>query len=276
VRYLLTPRDATLASSEARIRDLWFFFFEKKEINKNKSRVSRSNLKGGRFLGDNRPKSNGFNYVQNQVTRTDKKEFSTSQSRKISTDNSNEINENVIIDNTKSNEFINREEEGTLYKVFYIKLDDDFDTNIKNILEDMYDNNEFVIFNMYFLVLPEKGDFKINIDKFLSHMMKYDAKVLNNQIVKVFKNVGMILAKSIIVWLSIYDDNNLMNISKDIRIDMKDNINQINQIIHEDFNNTTLNFSKPINLEKDEIFIIISANFDIMKDEYDNWKRKSE
>jgi len=56
----------------------------------------------------------------------------------------------------------------------------------------MYDNNEFVIFNMYFLVLPEKGDFKIN-------MMKYDAKVLNNQIVKVFKNVGMILAKSIIV-----------------------------------------------------------------------------
>ena len=238
---------------------------KKTNSDKNKKHVRE------RFLGDNRPKPNGFNYIKNPVN---KKGFCTSQNRNFSTDIGNEISENVVIDNTKSNEFINRE--NTFYKVYHIATDNKFDTNIKGILEDMYDNNEFVIFNMYFMILPEKADFKIDIKNFLSHMMKYDPDVLNDQIVKVFKNVGMVLAKYIIVWLSLYDDKNLMNISKDIRIQMINNINQINQTIHEDFNNSTLNFNQPINLEKDEIFIIIGANFDIMKDEYENWKRKGE
>jgi hypothetical protein len=160
-------------------------------------------------------------------------EGSTNQKRKFSTINNPSIS--VITDNTKSKNFINREEEGTLYKVYHIKWDNQFNTNLRSILEDMFDNNEFVVFNMYFMVLPEKKNVIIKTEKQLTHMLKYEADILNNQIVKVFKNTGMVLAKSILVLLSLYDNENLMNISKDIRIQMIDNINQINKIIHEDF-----------------------------------------
>jgi len=222
---------------------------EKEDKNKNNDVIySRGGKRPKPFSTTYRPKINGG---INQ-----KREFSTINNPSIS----------LITDNTKSHNFINRE--NTLYKVYYMYYDSQFNKNITSILENMYDNNEFVVFNMYFLISPENRDFIIDADKLLSHMNKFDTDVLNNQIVKVFKNTGMVLAQSIVVGLSLYDENNLKSISKSIRINMINNIKEINQFVHEDFHNTVLNFDKPINLEKDDVIIVIGANFDILKEQY--------
>jgi hypothetical protein len=170
---------------------------EVEEINRKEEEEENNNQRSNNIIkGGKRPKPFGTTYRPKLNPEGDTNQF---DKREFSTINSEVISGNVIIDNTKSNEFINRE--NTLYKYYYIGTYNKIDTNqrLKRILEDMYDNNEFVVFNMYFMVLPEKVEFKIDIENFLSHMREYDTVVLNNQIVKVFKNVGMVLAKSIIV-----------------------------------------------------------------------------
>jgi hypothetical protein len=62
------------------------------------------------------------------------------------------------------------------------------------------------------------------------------------------------------VWLSLYDENNLLNISRKIKKDMKENINRINKTIKLDFNNNRINFNKKVETNS-ELILVITADF---------------
>ena len=113
---------------------------------------------------------------------------------------------------------------GTQWKSNY------FIDNLANLLEDLYDNNEFVIFHLYFLTLP-KVDYEIDSDKLMLHLNKYPIKYIidEDNITKFYKNIGLIYASGILVWYSISDINNLRVIAKDINIDINNKIKIINE-----------------------------------------------
>ena len=52
---------------------------------------------------------------------------------------------------------------------------------LTEILEDMYDNNEFVEFKLYFMSSDFDPSVKyINVDNTISHFNKFEINVLNN------------------------------------------------------------------------------------------------
>ena len=127
----------------------------------------------------------------------------------------NNIN-NISLDLSQSSHIINRD--GGLYKIFdNLYINDNIVDKITEILEDLYVNNEFTEFNLHFLIKPNfNKNVKYDIVKLNEHLSQYPSHFLNENITRVYKNTGLINSTSILVFFSLYDINNLNQISKDI------------------------------------------------------------
>ena len=87
---------------------------------------------------------------------------------------------------------------------------------------------------------------------------------IDENIVKFYKNTGLLTAVGLLVFLSLYDFNNLIQISSKIKNTTIDNIEIINKNVHKDLNNTIVNYTNKFNINS-EIMLIISADFDTNK-----------
>jgi hypothetical protein len=181
----------------------------------------------------------------------------------------------ILLDNSNINSIINRE--NGIYKVYdnlflnegnvlnYNDINDSmidkFTLNLAEILEDLYDNNEWTVFNLYFLV---KQDFyrviKFDIENLNKHFAKYPLEFIHENIIKFYKNTGLLTATGVFVFLSLYDFNNLTVISSNFKNIIKDNIEIINKNVHKDLNNTIVNYTNKFDINS-EIMLIIQADF---------------
>jgi hypothetical protein len=65
---------------------------------------------------------------------------------------------------------------------------DKFTLNLTKILEDLYDNNEWTVFNLYFLVKPDFNRvIKFDIKNLNKHFAKYPLEFIHQNIVKFIK-----------------------------------------------------------------------------------------
>ena len=115
---------------------------------------------------------------------------------------------------------------------------------------------------MYFLTIPDVGTYKIDLKKLMSHLNKYPLEFIAdaNNITKFYKNIGLINATGIIVFLSLCDIDNLRDLSKDINNSINTNIKIINNNVHKDLNNTIINFNSKFEYDS-EILLLIYADF---------------
>ena len=74
----------------------------------------------------------------------------------------------------------------------------------------------------------------------------------------------------VLVFLSIYDIDNLNKISREIKKGINNNIKLINENIYKDWNNTIINFDSKIDVDY-EIMLIITAEFDTMESDFNNF-----
>jgi hypothetical protein len=166
----------------------------------------------------------------------------------------------ILLDNSKNKLILDRKTE--IYKIYGgIFLKKNFVENITEIIEDLYDNNEFVFFSLYFLILPENKTINIDFKKLINHFSQYPLEALDYQITKVYKNTGLVECNAIIVWYSCYDINNLKEIASSIKSKLLLNIDIINKTVHLDHKNTIENIIEKINVNSD-ILLIINANFE--------------
>jgi len=181
--------------------------------------------------------------------------------------------ENVKIILNNSNSLINRD--NGIYKIYdNLFLNKNFIINLIDILKDLYDNNEFTIFNLHFLIKPNfKTIIKFDVQNLNKHLSKYPPDFLNENITRVYKNTGLLYSSNILVFLSLYDIKNLENIANSIKKDIKNNIDIINNTVYLDVKNTIENYSKKVKINK-EIMLIINADFDTMNDEYKKFNNK--
>jgi hypothetical protein len=128
----------------------------------------------------------------------------------------------------------------------------------------LYDNNQSTVFNLYFLGLRHTHSDKIlniNIVKLNQHFTKYPIQFIDENIVKFYKNTGLITVFGVLVFSPTYDIKNLMVISSNIKKVIMDNIEIINNNVHKDFNNTIVNFTNKFDVNS-EILLMIHADFD--------------
>ena len=197
--------------------------------------------------------------------------------------NENNTNLSIFLDNSKKESIINRE--NGIYKIYdnlflnagnitvpnYYPLNnntiDQFIFNLVKILEDLYDNdnNKWTFFKLYFLVKPDFDKFvKFDIVGINKHFDKYPLEFIDENIVKFYKNTGLLTAAGVFVFASLYDIENLKKISLDIKKQINDNINIINNNVHKDLNNTIINYTNKFDTNS-EIMLIIHADFDQLK-----------
>jgi hypothetical protein len=172
----------------------------------------------------------------------------------------------LILDNSKNKSIINRE--NGLYKVYknlYLNNKVNFINNLIGVLEDLYDNNEFTIFHLHFFIIPSKLNMYINFNKLMIHLNKYPIEYIMNEenITKFYKNIGLISSIEILVFTSIYDIDNLNQISRDIKLDINNSIKVINENVYKDLDNTIINFNTKVDVNS-EIMLVILADFDKM------------
>ena len=105
--------------------------------------------------------------------------------------------------------------------------------------------------------------------KLNEHLSQYPSHFLNENITRVYKNTGLINSTSILVFFSLYDINNLNQISKDIFKDIKSNINVINNNLDINQGNTITNFLNNVEGNK-ELFLFINANYNTLDEHYKN------
>lgn len=99
-------------------------------------------------------------------------------------------NKSLILDNSKKFSILNRQNDiYKIYRDFYIK---NFEENMTDILEDLYDNNEFVVFNLYILIFPPVKSIGIKFEKLINHLSQFPLESLDSQITKVYKNTGLV------------------------------------------------------------------------------------
>jgi len=186
----------------------------------------------------------------------------------------------LFLDNSKKNSIINRK--NGIYKVydnlflnagsipndndFYNKLIDKFTFNLATILEDLYDNNQSTIFNLYFIKKPnlfalQEETFKFEFVKLNQHFVKYPIGFINENIVRIYKNTGLLNAISVLVFAPTSEFNNLINLSKEMKNQIINNIELINNLVDKDFNNTIVNYKTKFEINS-EIMLIIHAEFD--------------
>src|SRR5258705_667815 len=88
----------------------------------------------------------------------------------------------IYLNNKNSNSIINRE--NGIYKIYdNIYLNDHFLQNLVDLLEDLYDNNEFTIFDLYFLIKPDFNHvIKFDVVNLNKHLSKFPAHILDKEI----------------------------------------------------------------------------------------------
>ena len=106
-----------------------------------------------------------------------------------------------------------------------------------------------------------KKTIKFDILKLNQHFAKYPLKFINENIVKFYKNTGLLAAMGILVFYSNYDENNLIRISSQIKKDIILNIENINNLVLKDFNQSIVNYENKFDYNS-EIMLIIHAEFD--------------
>jgi hypothetical protein len=159
-------------------------------------------------------------------------------------------NPNLIVDYSK-------DKNNSIYKIYdNFYLNDRFITNLADILEDLYDNNEFVVFKLYFVRVHEVYT-EIKINNFINHLNGYPTEFIMDNLVRFHKNTGIVALSYILVWLSLYDINNLKHIANALLKMINQNITTINENIHKDFGNTIVNFNTPIDKKNLELFLFI-------------------
>jgi hypothetical protein len=144
---------------------------------------------------------------------------------------------------------------------------DQFIFNLVQILEDLYDNdnNEWTSFKLYFLVKPDFNKvYKFDIVKINEHFAKYPLEFIDQNIVKFYKNTGFLTAVGVFVFASLYDLENLKEMSLNIKKQINNNIQIINKNVHKDLNNTIINYTNKFDINS-EIMLIIHADFDELK-----------
>jgi hypothetical protein len=133
-----------------------------------------------------------------------------------------------------------------------------------DILEDLYDNNSFTIFKLYFLLSSDNKDLrrflKIDLVSLNKHLSQYHPLILNENMSKVYKNTGLILGVDILVIFSNYDIDNLKKISSSILSNIHENIPIINKEVNFSQNNTIINFTRGVRSD-DEIMLLIGTDF---------------
>jgi hypothetical protein len=140
-------------------------------------------------------------------------------------------------------------------------LIDKFTLNLAEILEDLEENNVCTVFNLYFLVKPDFDRvIKFDIEKLNQHLAKYPLQFIDQNIVKIYKNTGLLTAFGVSESLTFYDFNNLTAISSKIKNTIIDNIKIINKNVHKDLNNTKINYTNKFDINS-EIMLIIHADF---------------
>lgn len=128
----------------------------------------------------------------------------------------------------------------------------------------MHDNldNENTVFNLYFIVKPSLESGKIiNFIKLNEHFSKYPLEFIAENIVKFYKNTGLLKVSGILVFYPLYDINNLIQISSGIKAHFIQNIEIINNNVHKDLNNTIINYTNKFDVNS-EIILMIHADYD--------------
>lgn len=101
-------------------------------------------------------------------------------------------NPNLIVDNSK-------DKNSCIYKIYdNFYLNKRFISNLADILEDLYDNNEFVVFKLYFVRVHEVST-EIKIDKFINHLNSYPSEFILENLVRFHKNSGIVALSYILV-----------------------------------------------------------------------------
>lgn len=123
----------------------------------------------------------------------------------------NNTNFELILDNSNKESILNRNSD--VYKIYRnIYLSDitttskvevntnTFIENLAEVLEDLYDNNEFVVFHLYFFRLP-KVTYELDLDKLMLHLNKYPLGYIidDKNITKFYKNIGLIRVHGLLV-----------------------------------------------------------------------------
>ena len=182
---------------------------------------------------------------------------------------------NLIFDNNKNNFLKNRE--NGIFKIYdnlFLnegKVPFDLDRNIQNIdkfilnlseiLEDLEENNVLTVFNLYFLVKPDLDRFiRFDIENLNKHFNKYPLQFINQNIVKFYKNTGLLTAFGVSESLISYDIYDYLKISRIIKNTIINNIEDINKNVHKDLNNTIINYTNKFDINS-EIMLIIHADF---------------
>jgi hypothetical protein len=182
---------------------------------------------------------------------------------------------NLILDNSKNKSIINRE--NGIYKIYdniflnegqvsnsqdiNNKITDKFILNLADILEDLDNNNVLTVFKLNFLVKPDLNRFiKFDIVKLNQHFAKYPNLFINQNIVKFYKNTGLLTSFGIGESLSFYEFDELIGISSIIKNIIIENTETINKNVHKDLNNTIINYTNKFDINS-EIMLIIHADF---------------
>jgi len=182
---------------------------------------------------------------------------------------------NLILENSKNKSIINRE--NGIYKIYdniflnegqvsnyqdiNNKITDKFIINLADILEDLDNNNVLTVFKLNFLVKPDLNRFiKFDIVKLNQHFAKYPNLFINQNIVKFYKNTGLLTSFGIGESLSFYEFDELIGISSRIKNIIIENTETINKNVHKDLNNTIINYTNKFDINS-EIMLIIHADF---------------
>jgi hypothetical protein len=182
---------------------------------------------------------------------------------------------NLILDNSKNKSIINRE--NGIYKIYdniflnegqvsnyqdiNNKITDKFILNLADILEDLDNNNVLTVFKLNFLVKPDLNRFiKFDIVKLNQHFAKYPNLFINQNIVKFYKNTGLLTSFDIGESLSFYEFDELIGISSRIKNIIIENTETINKNVPKDLNNTIINYTNKFDINS-EIMLIIYADF---------------
>lgn len=132
-----------------------------------------------------------------------------------------------------------------------------------------------LFFIFIFFTISKDSNINIDLSKLMLHLNKYPIEYIMNEenITRFYKNIGLITAIKVLVFISLYDIENLRNISRNIKLEINKEIKVINKNVHKDLNNTIINFNTKVDLNS-EIMLLIYADFDKMDSDFNKFYLK--